>query len=93
VSPAKAAKPTKMPFGLRTGVGLRNHVLNGKGKLRSGNVKPIVKYRDSGDLCKKTDEPIVISPRKHVLDWCLDPHGKGQFWGKGGPLPNIDFLL
>ena len=29
VSPAKMTAPIKMPFGLRTGVGSKNHVLDG----------------------------------------------------------------
>ena len=29
VSPAKMAEPTEMPFGLRTWLGLRDHVLDG----------------------------------------------------------------
>jgi len=53
VSPAKTAAPIEMPFGLRTRVGPRNHVLDtgpdphGKGKFRGGKGRPIVKYRDT----------------------------------------------
>jgi len=42
----------------------------------------------------KTAEPIEmpfglrtrVDPGNHVLDGCPDPHGNGQFWGKGRPL-------
>jgi len=39
VSPAKTAAPIEMPFGLRTRVGPRNHVLNSDVKSR-GSVLP-----------------------------------------------------
>jgi len=79
VSPAKTAAPIEMPFGLRTPVGPRNHVLDGgpdtpmgrdnfEGKGRS-----IVKYRD---ICAKTAKPIKMpfglctqmGRRNHALD-------------------------
>ena len=53
VSPAKTAAPIELPFGLRTSVGLGNHVLdgsrslNGKGQIFGENGRPIVKYRDT----------------------------------------------
>ena len=53
MSPAKTAEPTEMPFGLRTWVGPRDHVLDGgsdppmrRGKFLGENGRPIVKYRD-----------------------------------------------
>jgi len=53
VSPAKTAKPIEMPFGLRTWVDPRDHVLDGgsdapmgRGKFLGENGRPIVKYRD-----------------------------------------------
>ena len=53
VSPAKTAEPIEMPFGLRTWLGPRDHVLDGgsdppmgRGKFRGENGRPIVKYRD-----------------------------------------------
>ena len=51
VSPAKTAEPIEMPFGLRTWVGPRNHVLDRgpdpqwEGEILKGH--PIVKYRDT----------------------------------------------
>jgi len=53
VSPAKTAQPIKMPFGLRTGVGPRNHVLDAgpyplsEVAIWRGKGVPIVKYRTS----------------------------------------------
>ena len=55
LSPAKTAEPIKMPFGLRTWLGPRDHVLDGvqiqpwQGAslfFWGGNGRPIVKYRD-----------------------------------------------
>ena len=60
VSPAKMVEPIKMLFGLRTWVGLRNHVLDGvqiplwEGAILMGEGQPIVKYMDTlRELCKK----------------------------------------
>jgi len=53
VTPAKTAEPIEMPFGLRTLVGPRNHVLDGvqiahgKGNFLGGKGHPIVKYRET----------------------------------------------
>jgi len=54
VSPVKMAEPIEIPFGLRTPVGPRNHVLYGgleervKGAiLRGERVQPVAKYTDS----------------------------------------------
>jgi len=56
VSPAKTAEPIEMPFGLRTWLGPRDHVLDGGSDPTMGrcnfffgggeNRRPIVKYRD-----------------------------------------------
>jgi len=51
VSPAKMAEPIEMPFGLRTRVGPRNHVLDGGPDplwedAILGKGAPVVKYRD-----------------------------------------------
>jgi len=53
VIPAKMAEPIEMPFGLRTWLGPRDHVLDGgsdppmgRGKFLGENGHPIVKYRD-----------------------------------------------
>jgi len=53
VSPAKTAEVIEMPFGLRTRVGSRNHVLDrglhlpmGRGNF-AGKGRTIVKYRDT----------------------------------------------
>ena len=51
MSPAKTAEPIEMPFGLRTRVGARNHVLHGvqiphgKGNFE-GKTAPIAKHKD-----------------------------------------------
>ena len=53
VSPAKTAEPIEMPFGLRTPVGPRNHVLDEgpdpswEGAILRGKGRPIVKYTDA----------------------------------------------
>jgi len=54
VSPAKTAAPLEMPFGLRTRVGPRNHVLGrgpdplmGRGSFDEGKGHPLVKYKDT----------------------------------------------
>ena len=53
MSPTKTAELIEMPFGLRTWLGPRDHVLDGgsdppmgRGKFRGENGRPIVKYRD-----------------------------------------------
>ena len=53
MSPAKTAEAIEMPFGLRTWLGPRDHVLNGgsdplmgRGKFGEKNGRPIVKYTD-----------------------------------------------
>ena len=52
VSPVKTAEPIEMPFGLRTWVGPRDHVLDGvqippmgRRNFDGGKGRPIVKYR------------------------------------------------
>jgi len=53
VSPAKTAEPIEMPFGLRTRVSPRNHVLDGVqilpwlGAILRGKGRSIVKHRDT----------------------------------------------
>jgi len=54
VSPAKTAEPIEMPFGLRTWVGPRDHVLDrgldppmGRGKFFGENERPIVQCNDT----------------------------------------------
>ena len=83
VSPAKTAAPIELPFGLRTWVDPRNHALDGgpdppvgRGKFLGENGRPIVKYRDTTVVCRKTVEPIGMpfglwarmGCRNHVLD-------------------------
>jgi len=52
VSPAKTSEPIELPFGLKTRVGPRNHVLDGvqvphgRGNF-DGKGRPIVKYRET----------------------------------------------
>ena len=53
MSPAKTAEPIEIPFGLRTLVGPRDHVLDGgsdppmgRGTFLGENGRPIVNYRD-----------------------------------------------
>jgi len=60
VSPAKTAAPIELPFGLRTWVGPRNHVLDGgpdpsmgMDKFWGENGRPIVKYGDTLRSSKK----------------------------------------
>jgi len=68
VSPAKAAEPIVMPFGMLTRVGQKNPVLDEgsdppyKGViLRGGECRPIVKYRDSLSWAvQKMAEPIEM---------------------------------
>jgi len=76
--PCKTAKPIEMSFGLRTRVGVGNHVLDGgpdtpwEGAIFEGERK----YRDSSVICEKTAEPIEMpfelwarmDRRNHVLD-------------------------
>jgi len=54
VSPAKTAAPIEMPFGLRTQMGPRNHVLDGgldppmgRGNFEGEKGRLIIKYRDN----------------------------------------------
>jgi len=49
-----------MPFGLRTRLGLGNHVLDGgpdppmgRGNIEGGKGRPIVKYRNTAVICVK----------------------------------------
>jgi len=67
VSPTKTAESLEMPFGLRSRVGPRNHVLDGgqHPPIRRGNFegemrRPIVKYRHSAVICAKTTESIDL---------------------------------
>jgi len=67
VSPAKTAAPVEMPFGLRTWVGPRNHVLDGgqmphgKGRFfRGERASPCKVYGHSAVICTKTTEPIEM---------------------------------
>ena len=102
MSPAKTATPIEMPFGLRTRVGPRNHVLDGgpdppwKEQFWGGKGCPIVKYGAlCGYLCKNgwTDRDAVWvvgsdEPKKSCVKWCSRfPHWKGQlFWKIGAPI-------
>jgi len=54
VNPAKTAAPIEMPFGLKTRVGPRNHVLDegsrfsmGRGNFEGEKGRPIVQCRDT----------------------------------------------
>ena len=67
VSPTKTAEPLEMPFGLRSRVGPRNHVLDGgqhlpivRGNFEGEKGRPIVKYRHSAVVCAKTAESIDL---------------------------------
>ena len=83
VSPAKTAAPIELPFGLRTWVGLGNHVLDGdpdprgKGQIFGGEWASHCKVQGhSMVICAKTAEPIGMpfglwawmGRRNHVLD-------------------------
>ena len=78
VTPEKMAQPIDIPFGLRSPLGQRNHVLDGGPSppwegaiLREGKGWPVAEYSDSA----KTAEPIEmpfgtwtqVVTRKHVL--------------------------
>ena len=78
VSPAKTVKQIKMPYGLRTQVGPRNHVLDGvkiphgKGQFWGRKRPPIVKYRDTAVSCAKTAELFGICtwwPKEPCVRW------------------------
>jgi len=89
-----------MPFGLRTWLGPRNHVLDGdpdipwEGAILRGE-RGIPLYKGhSVVICAKTAEPIEMQfglwdwmdPRNHVLDGVqFPPIGRGNSGGKGCP--------
>ena len=57
--------PIEMPFGMRTRVGPRNHVLDGgpdpamgRGNFEGEKGRRIVQYGDTAVICAKTAEPI-----------------------------------
>ena len=95
VSPAKTAEPIKISFGLRTGVGPGNRVLDGvqipveRGNFE-GKAMPRHARRHSDVNCAKTAEPIeipfglrtLVGIRKHVLARGPDPCAKGQLLGE-----------
>jgi len=62
-----------MPFGLRTRVSPKNHVLDGvKIPMGRGNFEgaPTVKYRDTAVRCAKTAEPIEMPfGRDQISAW------------------------
>ena len=76
------AEPIEMPFGLRTGVGPRNHVLDGgqDHPMGTGNFEGKGTFHckvqgHSAVICAKTAEPMelpfglwtLVGPKKHVL--------------------------
>jgi len=93
VSLAKMAKPTKMPFGIWTRVGPRNHVLDGgpdtivwMGNFKGGKGQPIVNYRDSLSWAvhKQLNRSrchlgygLGVRERKHLLDGIQVPTREG----------------
>jgi len=95
------AEPIEMPFGLRTGVGPRNHVLDGgqDHPMGTGNFEGKGTFHckvqgHSVVICAKTAEPIMMLfglwaenvPRNHELEgWSRSLHESGQFWGKWSP--------
>ena len=102
VSPAKTAEPIEMPFGLRTWLDPRDHVLDGgsdppmgRDKFWGENGRPIVKYRD---ILRSSVERRLNQQRCRLvcgLRWVQGivsymgvqiPRGKGQFWAKGLPI-------
>jgi len=98
VSPAKTAEPIEMPFGLRTWVGPRDHVLDG---VQIPHGKGQIFWGEWASHCGTTAEPIgmpfglwaTMGPRNRVLHGVQIPHGKWQFWGKGSPIVKYkDFL-
>jgi len=90
------AEAIGMPFGLRTGVGPRNNVLdgvhipNGTGNFEGEGPSHCKVYGHSAVICAKTAEPIQMpfglwtrmGPSKHVLDGAKMPHAKGQLLGE-----------
>ena len=68
----------------------------GRGNFEGAKGRPIVKYRDilAAVVCAKMAEAIEMpfglsarmGPRNRAVDGGPDPHGKGQFWGKGVPI-------
>ena len=100
VRPSKTAEPIQMPFGLMTWMSPRNHVLDG-GQHHLMGRGPL---QSIGTLCShlcKNGWTMVMpfelwpwtGPSNHKLDRGPDPHGKGQFWGKGAPSVKYrDFL-
>jgi len=102
VSPAKMTEPIEMLFGLRTRVGPGNYVLHGsRSPMGRGNFEGErgVPLQSIGTLCShlskngttNRDAVWVVGsdgPKKSRVRWGPDPHGKGQFWGKGAPIVN-----
>ena len=101
LSPTKTAEPIEMPFGLRTWVGPRNHVLDWgpdpPGHFEGEAAAHCKVQGYSAVTCVKMAELIVMlfglwartGPRNRELDGVQIPHEKGQFWEKGHPLSNI----
>jgi len=90
VSPAETAEPIEMPFGLRTRVGPRNHVLDG-GQHPPWEGAILKVYGHSAGICAKTAEPIDlpfglwtrVGPRKHKFNRIrqtapMFPHGRAH---------------
>ena len=83
MSPAKTDEPIEMPFGLRTWVDQKNHVLHSgpdhswEGAILRGKRRPTVNYRDTMAICATTAEPtempfglwtpVLDKPRESLL--------------------------
>ena len=85
VSPAKTTEPIEMPFGLRTRLGLGNHVLDGgpdppmgRGNIEGGKGRPIVKYRNTAIICVKKKQNRSRCRLGCGLGW---PQGIVLRWG------------
>jgi len=92
VSPAKAAEPIEMPFGLRTPVGPRNCVRpgstspHGRGNFGGGASHCQVSGHSAVNCAIMAESSEMsfglwawMGPRNYVLDGVPIRHGKGQF--------------
>ena len=96
MSPAKIAEPIEKPFGLRTRVGARNHVLDRGVKippwkgaiLREGAAHCKVEGHSALSCAKTADAVCVMCwdwPKESCTRWgCRSLHWKGQYWGRQG---------
>ena len=77
MSPAKTAEPIEMPFGLRTWVGPRDHVLDGgsdppmgRGKFFGGNGRPMLANSIETSVCGGDAVLRQITLTICLTSWC-----------------------